>query len=200
MGGAALPDNFAPNVADLGVRSTSVLRSELNTAITALQRTPGTPAIPQVGDFAGRLNQEVNAGIEQVGFAILRTVDNMLIDLLNLFPLTGVVLASVKDPIRAGQTGAGTFQISNLGANAITGMGLVASELKTLSGSAASIDPTHVTFSPNPVSIAPRSSTNVTVQVAVPSGQSPQNYYASIVEAASGQVRGVLSIGVVSAT
>jgi hypothetical protein len=191
-----LPDNFGPDVADLGLRSTSVLRNEFNTSIIALQRAPGTPASPQIQDFANRLSRDVDAGIQQLGGVLFRSVNSMLIEVLNLFPITGVALASVTNNITAGQTGTGTFVLSNLGTNAVTQMELVASALRTLTGSSDSIDPSHVTFSPNPVSIPPRGSTLITVQVAVPSGQSPNLYYGSIVEAASGQVRGVLSIAV----
>ena len=197
-----MPDNFTPNVADLGIRATSVLRKELTASITALRSTPrAISANPQVGDFAGRLQAELNQSITAMGDAILSRFDDLLIQLLNLAPVTGVVLASVPNNISAGQSGTGTFVLSNLGTNPISMLELIASEMTTLSdGSGASgsptIDSAQVTFSPNPVSIGPRSSTTVTVQVAVPSGQAPANYYGSILDAANGQVKGLLSIAV----
>lgn len=196
-----MPDNFTPNVADLGIRATSVLRSELSASITALSAMPSAPsATPQVGDFASRLKQEVNAGIEQMGVMLLNRVDSMVTQLLNLAPITGVVLASVPTGIKAGQSGTGTVVLSNLGTNPVTGLQLIATELKTLSGTTDSIDSTHLTFSPDPITIPPRSSATVTVRVAVPSGQAPGNYYGSIVDAATGQVRGLLSVEVDKAT
>ena len=192
-----MPNNFSPNVADLGIRATSVLRSELNASLTALTAMPGaTAASPQVGDFATRLKQEVNAGIEQMGLMLLSRVDSMVTQLLNLAPITGVVLASVPTGIKAGQSGTGAIVLSNLGANPIAGLELIASELKMLSGSPDGIDATHLSFSPNPITIPPRSSTTVTVRVTVPAGQAPGNYYGSIVDAANGQVRGLLSVEV----
>jgi hypothetical protein len=192
-----MPDNFTPNVADLGVRSASVLESELAEAKRAIRGLTGdTAATPQVGDFASRLNSELSGQIEDLGLALLTSISKTVVKLLNLTQISGVVLASVTDQIRAGQTKAGTFVLSNLGSNQVTGLALIASQLKTLAGGSNSIDPTHVTFSPNPVPIAPGSSTTVTVSVAVPSGQPTGNYYGSIVDAASGQVRGMLSISV----
>jgi hypothetical protein len=192
-----MPDNFTPNVADLGVRSTSVLEKELTEAKRALRGLAGdTPATPQVGDFASRLNAELNGQIEDLGLALLTGVSKTVVKLLNLTQISGVVLASVTDAIPAGQTRAATFVLSNLGSNQVTGLALIASPLQTLAGGPNNIDPTHVTFSPNPIAIAPRSSTTVTVTVATPSGQPAGNYYGSIVDAASGQVRGMLSVNV----
>jgi hypothetical protein len=196
-----MPDNFTPNVADLGIRATAVLRKELTASITTLRSTPSAiSANPQVGDFAGRLQAELNQSISKIGDMILGLFDNTLIQLLNLAPVTGVILASVPNNISAGQSGTGTFVLSNLGTNPITGLALIASEMTTLEGSNGSggpaIDSANVTFNPNPVSISPRSSTTVTVQVAVPSGQSAANYYCSILDAANGQVKGLLSIAV----
>jgi hypothetical protein len=195
----ALPNNYTPNLADLGMRATSVLRKELTASLTALRATPrATSATPQVSDFAGRLETEVNQAITQLGHTLLQIIDSTLIQLLNLASITGVVLASVPTNITAGQSGTGTFVLSNLGTNPVPALELIASQLTTLSGSSDSIDPAQVTFTPNPVSIPPRGSTTVTVQVAVPSGQVPDNYYGSILDAASGQVRGLLSIGVIN--
>jgi hypothetical protein len=192
-----MPDNFTPNVADLGVRSTSVLEKELTAAKTALRGLAGdTPATPQVGDFASRLNQELNGQIEDLGLALLSSISKTVVKLLNLTQISGVVLASVTDEIPAGQTKVGTIVLSNLGSNQVTGLSLIASQLQTLSGGPNGIDPAHVTFSPNPVTIPPRGSTSVTISVAVPSGQPAGNYYGSIVDAANGQVRGMLSVRV----
>lgn len=192
-----MPDNFTPNVADLGVRSASVLDSELTEAKRAIRGlTADPPATPQVGDFASRLNPELIGQIDDLGQALISSVTKTIVKLLNLTQISGVVLASVTDSIPPGQTKTGTFVLSNLGSNPITGLGLIASELKTLSGGSNSIDPTHVTFSPNPVSIAPGGATSVSVSVAVPSDQPTGNYYGSIVDAANGMVRGMLSINV----
>jgi hypothetical protein len=193
-----MPDNFTPNVADLGIRATSVLRKEL-TAFTALRSTPrAISANPQVGDFAGRLQAELNQSISRIGDMILELFDSTLIQLLNLAPVTGVILASVPNNISAGQSGTGTFVLSNLATNPITGLALIASEMTTLEDGSGgpTIASANVTFNPNPVSISPRSSTTVTVQVAVPSGQSAANYYGSILDSANGQVKGLLSIAV----
>ena len=190
-----MPDNFTPNVADLGVRSTSVLEKELTEAKKAIRALAGDmPATPQVGDFAGRLNQELTGQIEDLGLALLSGVSKTVVKLLNLTQISGVVLASVTEAIAPGQTRGGSFVLSNIGSNQITGLGLVASPLQTLSGAPNSIAPTQVTFSPNPVSIAPGGSTTVSVFVAVPGGQVFGNYYGSIVDASNGQVRGMLSV------
>jgi hypothetical protein len=189
-----LPDNFTPNVADLGVRSASVLRQELSASVKAIRTVPGQPsATPQVADFAGRLNRSINAALLEVGTALIAQVDKITIQLLNLTQLSGVVLASVATQIADGQTGSGTFVLTNLGTNPLS-VGLSASELKTLTGTPASIARTNVSFSPNPVAIAPGGSTTVTFRVAVPGGQLAGDYYGSIVDTATGQVRGMLSI------
>jgi hypothetical protein len=191
-----MPDNFTPNVADLGVRSTSVLEKELTEAKRAIRALAGdTPATPQVGDFAGRLNQELTGQIEDLGLALLSGVSKTVTKLLNLTQISGVVLASVPGQIPPGQTRSGTFVLSNLSLNQVS-LSLIASPLQTVSGAPNSIAPTQVTFSPNPVSIAPGGSMTVSVFVAVPGGQAIGNYYGSIVDAVNGQVRGMLSVTV----
>jgi hypothetical protein len=196
-----VPGSYTASVADFEIRAASVLRKELASAITALQSTPrAVSANPQVGDFAGRLQAELDQTVSKIGELITQNFDNTLIQLLNLASLSGLILASVPNNIKAGQSGTGTFVLSNLGTNPITGLELIAGEMSTLAGGNGSGGPTiassQVTFSPNPVSIGPRSSITVTVQVAVPSGQNVANYYGSILDAANGQVKGLLSIAV----
>jgi hypothetical protein len=189
-------NDVRPDVANLATRATSVLRGEMNASLKALDRPAPPTATPQVQDFASRFKSDVDQGLLQVGAALVSTVNNLVVQLLNLAPMSGLTLASVPAPIKVGQTGTGTFGLANRGTNPVTGLNLVASELRTFSGSTDTIPESDIKFAPATISIAPNGSTTVTVHVTAPANQAAGKYYGSFLNAATGQVLGLLSVEV----
>jgi hypothetical protein len=187
-----------PDVANLSIRAATVLRDEMNASLKAFQRPSPAAATPQAQDFTQRLKSEVDQGVLQVGAAMLAMVNSLVVQLLNLAPMSGLALASVPTPIKAGQTGSGTFNLTNRGSNPVADLILTASELKTLSGTTNTIVPGDVKFTPAPIAIAPHGTIAVTVHVALPANQPAGKYYGSFFNDATGQVLGLLSVEVSS--
>jgi hypothetical protein len=107
--------NVRPDVANLSIRAATVLRGEMNASLKAFQRPSQKATTPQGEDFAQRLESEVDQGVLQVGAALLSMVNSMVVQLLNLAPMSGLALASVPTPIKAGQSASGTFDLTNRG-------------------------------------------------------------------------------------
>jgi hypothetical protein len=190
--------DVSPDVANLGIRAATVLRGEMNASLKAFDKSSPAAATPQVKDFADRLKSEVDQGIVQVGSTLLSLVNSLVVQFLNLAPISGLALASVTTPIKAGQTGTGTFDLSNRGSNPISGLSLTASDLKTLTGSDDTIQLGDITFTPATIAIPAHGTATVSFDVAVPATQPTGKYYGSFVNDSTGQILGLMSIQVTS--
>jgi hypothetical protein len=188
--------DVSPDVANLASRATSVLRGEMNSSLKAFVRPAPPTATPQLQDFASRFQSDVDQGMLQVGAALVSAVNSLVIQLLNLAPMSSLTLASVPAPIKVGQTRTGTLALANRDTTPVTGLILAESELRTFSGSSDTIPASGIAFTPATISVAPNGSTTVTVHVTVPAHQAAGKYYGSFLNATIGPVLGLLSVEV----